>query len=395
MERLVVTVAMVRAVLVGRVIVLLATIAASIRLVDDPARPALALGLVTVVSAGELVLIARHPSVLRRRVAVLIPEVVVTVAVLVISKGGLAYFGYAAGSCLLAGVLLGTGGLVIWLAQAALGLCAIADVLRSVTPDARSVLAPFLVTIPVGDILAGLGAAALASGLTHYIKLSVENAAAAQRTAAADERARLARELHDSVAKTLRGVSFAALALPSSLRRQPDLAEQLAETVSAGAEAAQREARELLAALRRDVPDQPFAETVRGTCEAWQATTGISVTLDLRTAEPPLATRYELTQILHEALRNVAQHAGADWVEVVLAPSAGQVQLTVRDNGTGFTVPSDLSELSTRGSFGVVGMSERARAAGGRLAVVSRLGGGTVVAVTVPALPVARGVGSR
>src|SRR4051812_9029980 len=128
MDRLVVIVALVRAVLVGRVIVMLATIAASIRLVDDPARPALALGLVTLASTGELVVIARNPAVLRRPVAALIPEVVVTVAVLVISQGGLAYFVYAAGSCLLAGVLLGTGGLVIWLAQAAVGLCAIAQV---------------------------------------------------------------------------------------------------------------------------------------------------------------------------------------------------------------------------------------------------------------------------
>ncbi len=164
--------------------------------------------------------------------------------------------------------------------------------------------------------------------------------------------------------------------------------------MSAGAEAAQREARELLAALRRDAPDRPFAETVRGTCQSWQESTGIPVTLDLRPAEPPLAARYELTQILHEALRNVAQHAGADRVEVALAPSAGQIQLTVRDNGAGFGMPADLSELSIRGSFGVVGMSERAKTAGGRLAVVSRPGGGTVIAVTVPALPVARGVGS-
>ncbi|GAA5179206.1 hypothetical protein GCM10023322_08500 [Rugosimonospora acidiphila] len=384
MERHIATVAVVRAVLVGRLIIMIAAIVAGIRLVDDPTRPLLALLLVAAVTMGQLFLISRHPAILRRRLGAVTLEVAVTLAVLAISQGGPAYFCYAAGSAMFAGTLLGSGGLMIWLAQAGLGLAVVFQLLRATVPDARSVLAPFLVAIPIIDIVGGLGAAALTAILTRYIRLAIETTTMAQRSAAASERARLARELHDSVAKTLRGVSFAAVALPSSLRRQPDLAEQLAATVSAGAETAQREARELLGALRRDVPDQPFADTVRGICAAWSTTSGTPVALDLALIEPTLAARYELTQILHEALRNVVAHARATRVAVTLARVGELVELTIRDDGAGFAVPDDLSLLSVRGSFGVVGMSERARTAGGHLAMRSRQGSGTTIVVTAP-----------
>jgi signal transduction histidine kinase len=384
MARFVATVAVIRAVLVGRLVVMIATIAASIRLVDDPARPVLALALVTVVTAVQLYVINHRPDILRRRLGSLTLSVIMTLSVLAISGGGLAFYCYALGSCMVAGALLGTGGLLLWLAQAGLGLAMVAQLLRSIEPGARSVLAPFLIAIPVADVIAGLAIAALTAALTRYIDLSIETARSAQRSAAATERARLARELHDSVAKTLRGVSFAAVALPSSLRRHPDLAEQLAATVSTGAETAQREARELLSALRRDVPDQPFVETVQSVCAGWTATSNVPVALDLARVEPTVAARYELTQILSEALRNVARHAGATLVEVELTREGGWIRLSVHDDGAGFAMPADLSQLSLSGNFGVVGMSERARTIGGRLTLDSHPGAGTTVAVTTP-----------
>jgi signal transduction histidine kinase len=186
------------------------------------------------------------------------------------------------------------------------------------------------------------------------------------------------------VTKTLRGISFAALALPSSLRQHPALAEQLASTVSAGAEAAAREARELLEGLRLDAPDQDFVGSVRRICRTWSGSTGIPVTLDVAPVEPPVAVRYELTRILHEALRNVAQHAHASAVAVQLSERTQGIALTVRDNGVGCRVPGDPSALRSAGHFGIVGMSERARAVGGALEIGPARGGGTTVSVWVP-----------
>jgi signal transduction histidine kinase len=385
MERLVAVATVFRAVLIGRLVIAIAAVGVSIRLVADPVGPALGLTLIAVTTLAELAWLARRPAVLHWRLSVLMVDAALMVAVLLISQGGVVYFCYAAGSAALAGALLGSGGLTLWVAQAALGVTVAIQLLRHLVPGAREVAAPFLLATPMTDLVCGLGAAVLAAGLTRSLELSIETAMTAQRSAAASERARLARELHDSVAKTLHGVSFAALALPSSLRRQPHLAEQLAATVQQGADVAVREARELLSALRRDVPDQPFADTVRGVCDAWTATSGIRVLLSAAPDEPTLAARYELTQILNEALRNVARHASATRVEVTVDRPAAGVRLTVRDDGAGFAVPADLSQLSTSGSFGLVGMSERAKTVGGTLRLESQPGAGTVLTVVAPA----------
>jgi signal transduction histidine kinase len=208
--------------------------------------------------------------------------------------------------------------------------------------------------------------------------------ASAQRSAAASERARLARELHDSVSKTLRGVSFAALALPSSLRRQPELAEQLASTVSRGAMAAAREARELLAGLRLDAPDQDFSLTLQQICEHCGELSGISVSLSAVPVDPPAGVRYELSRILQEALHNAVRHGRPNQITVTLT-QGDQLRLRVRDDGNGFRVPDDLSVLATENHYGIVGMAERARNAGGGLDVMSKPGHGTTVEVSVPA----------
>jgi signal transduction histidine kinase len=219
--------------------------------------------------------------------------------------------------------------------------------------------------------------------------------ASAQRSAATSERARLARELHDSVAKTLRGVSLAALALPSSLRRHPELAEQLASTVSQGATAAAREARELLDGLRLDIPEQDFATTLDGICQQWSRAFGIPVQLVAAAVDPPVAVRYELCRILQEALGNIARHAHASRIAVKLSQTRRHLRLQIGDDGRGFPVPADLSELRTGNHYGIIGMRERAQAIDGILHVASRPGVGTTVEVAVPlAYRVPNGVAS-
>ncbi|MFI6244352.1 sensor histidine kinase [Micromonospora sp. NPDC050795] len=385
MKRFIAATAVTRSVLIGRLVIAGTATIVTIQLTADPTAAAHALGLITVSTVAGLVVLNRRPGVLRRRLGILSADALVVVAVLVVGKAGVAYFCYAAGSAALAGVLLGTSGAALWIAHSVLGLSVTLQLLQGIEPEARELIAPFLVAVPMLNLVYGLGAAALTATMYRYLELSVEVTIAAQRSAAASERARLARELHDSVAKTLRGISFAAVALPASLRRQPALAEQLAVTVSEGADAAVRETRELLGALRRDVPDRPFTETVRGVCDDWSGSSGIGLRLTaIGVVEPSLAARYELTQVLHEALRNVQRHAAARHVDVTFGRSPTGVRLTVRDDGAGFVPPTDLSHLSSRGSFGVVGMAERVRTVGGSLHVTSRPGAGTLVQADVP-----------
>ncbi|PYC65537.1 hypothetical protein C7C45_28280 [Micromonospora arborensis] len=374
-----------RALLLGRLTLTFAAVGVGMGLADDFWQSLGSLAVIAGTTIVQLTVLSRWPTAIRWRLCVIAVDAIPMIGVLLLSRGGVAYFCYAAGHAALAGALLGVRGLPLWIADAGLGLAVATELLRAGGREAAmSIAAPFMLAFPMIDIVTGIAAAVVTAALARYIDTSVAAVTAVQHSTAASERTRLARELHDSVAKTLRGVSFAAVALPSLLRRQPDLAEQLAATVSEGANIAVREARELLAGLRRDAPDQPFPGVVQGICEAWSSSAGIPVRVTATAVNPPVAVRYELTQILNEALQNVARHAGASLVRVDLNQPDGQVELTIRDNGSGFTVPGELTELSASGNFGIIGMTERAQAVGGTLRVDSTAGAGTRLVVRVP-----------
>jgi signal transduction histidine kinase len=381
-DRVVAPAALGRAVLLGRAAATMTATAAGLGLVDNPRPLVVVLVIVLSTTMAGCAILARWPRVVRWPVRIVVLDSLVVLAVLAVSQGGVAYFCCAVGASALAGVLLGMRAIVLWAAHAALGYLIAATVLHSTSPPAA--VAAFVVAFPMAGVLAGIGAAVAKAALVRYVDLSVEVVASAQRSAAASERARLARELHDSVAKTLRGVSFAALALPTSLRRHPALAEQLASTVSKGATAAAREARELLEGLRLDTPDRALADTVHQICRRWTQSSGIPVQVTVVTVDPPVAVRYELTRILHEALRNIDQHARAQHVQVCVTPERAGVQMSVRDDGVGFHPPDDLSRLRGLGHFGVVGMYERAHSVHGTVKLKSAPGLGTTLEVWMP-----------
>jgi signal transduction histidine kinase len=380
-NRVVAAAALGRAVLLGRAALTLTATGVGLRVLPDPRTGLAVLVIVVVTTATGLAVLAHRPDVVRHPVPVVVVDSIVVVGVLIACRGGVPFFCFAAGACALGGVVLGMRGLVLWALHAALGYSVAGHLLQTSTPSPH--IAVFPLAFPPMDILAGIAAAVAAGALVRYVDLSVDVVASAQRSAAASERARLARELHDSVSKTLRGVSFAALALPSSLRRQPELAEQLASTVSQGAMAAAREARELLAGLRLDTPDQDFATTLSRLCAHCAELSGIAVSLAAAPVDPPAGVRYELSRILDEALRNAVRHGHPEQITVTLTQT-DQLRLRVHDDGNGFRVPGDLSVLATENHYGIVGMAERARNAGGVLAMTSKPGHGTTVEVSMP-----------
>ncbi|MBV1850512.1 sensor histidine kinase [Catellatospora tritici] len=376
LDRTVARAAVARAVLLGRAAATLTITGGVLRLSARPASLLAVLLLVFLATTVALVCLSRNPHLVSHPLPVLAADATIVVAVLGLGGGEVAFFCCAVGASALAGVLVGFRALLPAACYAGLGYLVAARLLGSV-PGAPS-LAGFVLAFPIANVLTAVGAAVATAALAGYVESSVRLVAAAQRTAAASERARLARELHDSVTKTLRGVSFAALALPASLRRQPGLAEQLAATVSAGATAAVRQAQQVLEGLRLDDPDHEFAATVQRICRQWSEREGIAVRVSVRPADLPLDQRYELGQILRESLVNIARHAGATSVTVELAPVAGGVRLHVTDDGCGFRVPAGLS-----GCFGLIGMAERAAAVRGTLRVVSAPGRGTIVETVV------------
>lgn len=385
--------ALCRAVLLGRAAFALTGAGAGLLLVEQRWRVAAVLLVTAVATALELSVLTRRPGVVRRRTAVVAVDAVPGLLVLALSHGGMAYFCFAAGSTALSGALSGMRALPWWVVQAAAAFAVAAELLRRLQPPAD--MAAFVMALPMTLVLAGIGGATAKAALERYMDLMVATATAAQVSAAASERSRLARELHDSVAKTLRGVSFAALALPESLRRSAGLAEQLADTVSRGAEAASHEARVLVHALRVDEPGRPFTETVELICRTWSADCGIPVSVVAQGPDPAVDVRYEIARVLQESLTNVQRHARASRAGVTMVSTGGAVELTIDDDGVGCAEQRDPRALQAAGHFGIVGMVERASSVGGTVRVGPAVPFGTRVVMRVPAPAVAAAGGRR
>ena len=384
-DRTVAAAALCRAVLLGRAVVTVTAAGAGLLIVAHPARIVAVMALVVVATMLEVAALTRWPRVLRRTAAVLVVDTALLAAVLALNAGSAAFYLFAAGAAALAGVLLGMRAWPLWALHAATGFVVAAKVLRA--DGVTTEVAAFVVAFPMATVVTGLVAASVTAATVRHVDLLVEVIAAAQRSAAASERNRLARELHDSVAKTLRGVSFAALALPASLRSRPALAEQLADVVSQGAEAAAREARELIEGLRLDDPGEPFGASVERMSREWSESARTAVRVSTDPVEPGLATRYELSRILHEALRNIELHADARRVDIWLRRAGDGVRMVVRDDGNGFSVPPDLAVLGAGSHYGVLGMAERAQTIGADFIIRSAPSEGTLIEVLAPLSP--------
>lgn len=233
-------------------------------------------------------------------------------------------------------------------------------------------------------------AAAAAAGVRALLDRQAETeralAQAHERIAASRERARLARELHDSLSKTLHGIALSAGSLQGWAARG-DLIRS-AETAGAVVRAARTaagEARALIGDLRDDRLDRSLAHSLREYAQSWAADTGIRVVADVEQGEDlEPSARYELFFIFKESLRNVARHAGGGTVHVTLRDTRDGVTLVVADDGVGFSPPRDLADLGRQGHYGLIGMAERAERAGGVVRVVTAPGAGVTVTVELP-----------
>lgn len=364
--------------------VLLLRLAATLMLVvaaalidPEPARLAIGTLIAALVTSVELLVLTRRPSVVTWGWVFIGVELLSGAAIVTVMQGGPVYFSFSCGSAAVLGVVMGLRAGGVWVLQTVAGYLVVAWVIRA--GAVPSSLAVYLTGVPTLYILVGLAAATARTAVLRHVTLARTALDAIERSAVAAERGRMARELHDSVEKTLRGLSFAASALPASVRRRPEMVDELAATVAQGALTAADEARELLGALRSDDLEAGIDQAVASLVRAWSAQTGIPATVDVTAVEVEMPVRHELLRITREALGNVAKHSGAGRVWVVLAAEPTGLELVVQDDGTGFSVPGDLTELAHAGHYGLVGMAERAAGVGGRLRVWSEPTGTQVV----------------
>jgi signal transduction histidine kinase len=205
----------------------------------------------------------------------------------------------------------------------------------------------------------------------------------AELTATLAERARIARELHDTLAQGLVGVTF-------QLEGTTTLIESDSAMARTQLDLALSMVRNSLEEVRRAIWDmRPQSTEQGGMTNALselvdQLPTDVHVQVRVVGAPKALPTLIEhhLLRIAQEALNNAAHHAQANHIDVELRFNAQDVRLYVRDDGCGF----DISNVpaARNGHFGLVGMRERVREIAGRLRIQSALGEGTCIEVSAP-----------
>lgn len=245
--------------------------------------------------------------------------------------------------------------------------------------------------------------------VADHLAVAIENTrlfAQERRLAVLEERQRLARDLHDSVTQLLFSSTLLAESLPALLRKGIDEASPKLERLIELNRRALGEMRGLLRELApggagadfssRELPPPALVMLHRhGLVEALTTelatvgAQGLGTHLDASTYERQSREREEmLLRVAQEALANAVKHAAARRVAVRLASLAGEVVLTVQDDGRGFdarsTVRAEAASTRIDGGMGLASMRDRIRAEFGQLIVESAPGHGTTVEARLP-----------
>lgn len=240
-------------------------------------------------------------------------------------------------------------------------------------------------------LLIGLGYAALERRAAEREALVAELIATRDRLAAAEreqgvlaERARLAREIHDTVAQGLSSIQMLLYAAERADATGPGIGHvRLARRTAADGLA---ETRRFIRELAPPSLDSGLGAALDRLAEGWGAREGVAVTVEVaQELSLPMDAQTALLRIAQGALANVAQHARAGHVGIRLDRTDDAVRLEITDDGAGFDPRVAERAASATDSFGLRAMRERVDQLDGRLDVVSAPGVGTTITVTLPA----------
>ena len=200
-----------------------------------------------------------------------------------------------------------------------------------------------------------------------------------------EERQRMAREIHDTLAQGLTGI-ITQLEAAQRTGREAERERRIGNATQLARDSL-TEARRSVQALRPQalegarLPEALAEQTAR-----WSATSGVSAEVTTTGQARPLHPEVEVTllRVAQEALANVAKHAGASHAGVTLSYMEDVVTLDVRDDGAGLR---GTKSASVTGGFGLTAMRQRVSRLAGQLEIESEPGAGTAVSASVPAIP--------
>ena len=266
---------------------------------------------------------------------------------------------------------------------------------------AQGVRSMLLVPLVVGDTLIGWFSVrdtssrtyqadelALATALAQQAALAVQLtrlAAHGRQAAVLEERNRVAREIHDTLAQGFTGIVMQLEATESALENaRVDLAQERLAKARELARASLAEARRSIWALHpQALEHQPFAAALHAAARTLTAGTAVQLTVDIGGAgrNLPVELATDLLRVAQEAITNSVKHAGAQTLEVRAHDDGQQLALHVRDDGCGFGRATAGSRDG--GGFGLTAMRERMERHGGELTIHTAPGAGTEIIARV------------
>lgn len=278
---------------------------------------------------------------------------------------------------------------------------------------AIALLVGYVVHFGWGGVVAGVAVAGLSLGfslalglwITHIAAIGEERArllvelqsaqgqlAALHRDAGVnDERARLAREIHDTIAQSLTGLVMVAQRAGNRLDGSDDASQGTAaaradiELIEQMAREALTEARGLVSTLAPVSADGGLTAALGRLGAAFERETGVRVAVDADASGLDRELEVVLLRSAQEGLANVRKHAGASRVAITVADrGAHEVVLTVRDDGAGPSPAAQGASSPAPAGFGLAGLRDRAALVGGTLEFGPANGGGSLLRVTVP-----------
>ena len=219
-------------------------------------------------------------------------------------------------------------------------------------------------------------------------RLSAEHTRAATRLATIEERNRLAREIHDTLAQGLAAITLQLETADALSTTRPERASEAIRRALSLARSNLEEARRSVMDLRaaplqnRTLPEA-LANLVQHSCDD----SAVQVQFSYIPIAGPhnLPTRLEegVYRIVQEALANACNHAQAQHIDVTLTMEEQSLHVVVQDDGRGFD-PDKVTNNANEGHFGLTGMNERVKLLGGTICIQSEPGAGTYIDVQVP-----------
>lgn len=211
-----------------------------------------------------------------------------------------------------------------------------------------------------------------------------EYAAQVEALTISNERQRIARELHDTLAQGLAGLVLQLEAANAHLNNgRVDRAQSIIQATMGKTRTTLAGARAVIDDLRAQEPGH-LTQQIERLCHEFETASGISceisIDLGIWQAQIPVEQQEQIERIVAESLTNIRRHAQATAVSVSCIVEAGTLSLTIQDNGRGF----DPDLVPKQGHYGLRGLRERARILQAALQIQSSPGSGTLISLKMP-----------